>query len=116
MRAYRLGIYNLDEFTPQALGISRSAEEIRPLAGFNFISPARALYDDGEVEAAAPPVHWQEVFTTFGSRCYLRVFDTDDTTIRLQIFTNGLSRDTVTGLLSRIHEVVVTNAARVVHH
>ena len=116
VRAYRLGIYNLDEFTPQALGISRSAAEIRPLAGFNFITPEPGLYDDGEVAAGAPPVHWQEVFTNFGSRCYLRVYETDEGTIRLQIFTNGLSRDTVTRLLSRMHEVVVTNATRAVRH
>jgi len=111
MRAYRLGIYNVDEFTPSALGITRSPEQIRPMAGLNFISPSKALYDDEEIGDVAPPVHWQEVFTTYDSRCYLRVFDTDDGTIRLQIFTNGLSRGTVIGLLNRIYQVVTTNAA-----
>ncbi|MET0133330.1 MAG: condensation domain-containing protein [Kibdelosporangium sp.] len=98
LKACRLGCYD-----PAAVADLRAARPPlqkyeEPVWGFNFV-PARP---SGNADPDGP-VRFEEIANMWGHRFYLRAFE--DGTLRFR--AGGLSREQVTALLRRVHDVVL---------
>jgi hypothetical protein len=105
MRAYRLGLFDVDAVTPAALGLDLPPGRANPLCMFNIVEDAGVEFADPD-DPLAPKVHWEPVFTTIRAGCYLRAYRTTGHSVRLRLRTGGLTADTcaaiVTGSYRRI--------------
>ncbi|MEO6703388.1 MAG: condensation domain-containing protein [Jatrophihabitantaceae bacterium] len=110
MRAYRLGLFDVDAVTPAALGLDLQPSEVGALCMFNIVEGAGAEYDDPD-DPLAPQVHWEPVFTTIRAGCYLRAFRTVDHSIRLRLRTGGLTNDTCASILTDTYLRIMRAAA-----
>lgn len=112
MRAYRFGLYDVDQMTVPALGIDKDPAEVKYLCMFNFMDGAAAQYRDDPGTDGPPVVHWEPVFSHISAGCYLRVYDTVDQTIRLRLRTGGLTEETHAGILIGMYERILAAADR----
>lgn len=111
MRAYRFGVYDVDEMTVPALGIDKDPAEVKYLSLFNYMDMASGEYLEEPVTAGQPEVHWEPVFSHISAGCYLRVYGTVDDTIRLRLRTGGLTKETHAGILLGTYDRVMEAAA-----
>jgi hypothetical protein len=110
MRAYRIGMYDVDQVTPAALGIPPEVAQLGYVCTFNLMDMANPEYPDPDGSALDdPPVHWEPVFNQIAAGCYLRVYLTPST-VRLRLRTSNLPRDTVAGILTATHRRIVEGA------
>jgi len=107
MRAYRLGMYDVDQVTPAALGLDLEPSQVGVLCMLNVMNFAPGEFPGEMASGQQPDLHWEPVFNNIRSSCYLRVYDTTAGTIRLRLRTGGLSRETVQGILLGIHQRVL---------
>jgi hypothetical protein len=107
MRAFRLGMFDVDQMTPAALGFDLEPSEVMPLCMFNLMASAPAEFDGELADGQLPELHWEPVFSNIRSGCYLRVYDSTVNTIRLRLRAGGLSREIVEGILLGIHQRVI---------
>jgi Condensation domain len=105
MRAFRLGMFDVDQVTPAALGLEPL--DVMPLCMFNLMASAPAEFDGELADGQLPELHWEPVYSQIRGGCYLRVYDTTVQTIRLRLRTGGLSRETVEGILLGIYQRVM---------
>ena len=112
MRAYRIGLYDVDRVTPAALGIPIEQAQLGYVCTFNLMDMANPEYPDPDGPSDAdPPVHWEPVFNQIAAGCYLRVYQTTAGTVRLRMRTGGLPRETIAGILIATHRRVIDGAA-----
>jgi hypothetical protein len=106
MRAYRLGMFDVDQMTPAALGLALEPSEVRPLCIFNLMANAPPEFD-GELGGQPAQLHWEPVHSNISAGCYLRVYVSTAKTIRLRLRTGGLSREIFAGILLGVHRRVI---------
>ncbi len=111
MRAYRLGMFDVDQVTPAALGLDLKPSDVGVLCMLNVMNSAPAEFPAELAEGEQPELHWEPVFNNIRSGCYLRVFHTTADTIRLRLRTGGLTEQTAAGIMLGIHDRVVGAAA-----
>jgi hypothetical protein len=107
MRAYRLGMFDVDQVTPAALGLDLDPSEVGSLCMLNVMDFAPGEFPGELADGQQPELHWEPVYNNIRSGCYLRVYDTTAGTIRLRLRTGGLTEDTLAGILLGIHRRVL---------
>ena len=110
MRAYRLGMFDVDQVTPAALGLDLQPSEVKSLCMLNVMDFAPVEFAAEPTEDGLPELHWEPVFSNISAGCYLRVYDTAASTVRLRLRTGGLTEDTVRGILHGIYQRVLAAA------
>lgn len=112
MRAYRLGLFDVDAVTPRALGLALEPAEVRPLCIFNIVNGAEVEYPEPEVEGPdrSPELHWETAFNLAAAGCNLRAQLTFGGTARLRLRTGELSPDTASAILLTTYRQVVQHA------
>ncbi len=110
MRAYRLGMFDVDQVTPAALGLPLEPSEVKALCMFNVMDTAAPEFDGGLAEGELPELHWEPVYSNISAGCYLRVYETTASTVRLRLRTGGLAEETLAGILLGIHRRVMDAA------
>jgi hypothetical protein len=111
MRAYRIGMYDVDQVTPAALGIPPEVAQLGYVCTFNLMDMANAEYPSPDgATLDDPPVHWEPVFNQIAAGCYLRVYLTTTGTVRLRLRTGGLPRETTAGILTATHRRIIDGA------
>jgi Condensation domain len=110
MRAYRLGMFDVDQVTPAALGLDLQPSDVKALCMLNVMNFAPPEFDAEPSDGELPELHWEPVFSNISAGCYLRVFHTTASTVRLRLRTGGLTEDTVRGILLGIHQRVLAAA------
>jgi condensation domain-containing protein len=111
MRAFRLGMFDVDQVTPAALGLDLSPSQVAPLCVLNVMNFAPAEFPGELAEGEQPELHREPLFNNVRSGCYLRVYDTRVGTVRLRLRTGGLTEDTLAGILLGIHQRVLDAAS-----
>lgn len=112
MRAYRLGMFDVDQVTPAALGLDLKPSEVGLLCMLNVMNFAPGEFPGELAEGEQPELHWEPVFTNIRSGCYLRVYHTTVGTIGLRLRTGGLTKETVAAILLGIHDRVLGAASQ----
>ncbi len=112
MRAYRLGLFDVDPVTPQALGLALQPAQVRPLCIFNMVNGAEVEYPDSETQnpdepAAVPELHWETAFNQAAAGCNLRAQLTFGGTVRLRLRTGDLSPDITSQILLDTYRRVI---------
>ena len=110
MRAYRLGMFDIDQMTPAALGLDVEPGEVATVGMLNVMNGAPGEFPGELAEGEQPELHWEPVTNNIRSLAYLRVYDTTAGTIRLRLRTGGLTEDTLAGILLGIHQRVLAAA------
>jgi hypothetical protein len=110
MRAFRLGMFDVDQVTPAALGLDLSPSQVAPLCVLNVMNFAPAEFTGELTEGEQPELHWEPLFNNIRSGCYLRVYDTRVGTIRLRLRVGGLTEEMLAGILLGIHQRVLDAA------
>ena len=110
MRAYRLGMFDVDQVTPAALGLDLQPSDVKALCMLNVMDFAPPEFDVEPSDGEQPELHWEPVYSNISAGCYLRVFHTTASTVRLRLRTGGLTEDTVRGILLGIYQRVLTAA------
>jgi hypothetical protein len=111
MRAYRLGLFDVDAVTPQALGLALDPAQVRPVCIFNIVNGADVEYPDPETQNSEPELHWEKAFNLVAAGCNLRAQLTFGGTVRLRLRTGELSADTTSAILLATYRQVVQHAA-----
>jgi hypothetical protein len=106
MRAYRLGMFDVDQLGPAALGIAGDPELLAPICILNIVVGAQSQYP-GPAPGTAPTLHWERAVNQAPSGCGLRVYHTQQGTVRLRLRTGGLPADTCAGILLGTYQRVV---------
>jgi hypothetical protein len=109
MRAYQLGLYDVDQVTPAALGLSMDAAQLRSICTLNVVrmSPPAIV---GSVPAGEPPkLEWEPVFSRISAGCYLRVHIGTDDMVRLRLRTGGLAPEIVSGILLGTYQRIIAS-------
>ncbi|MGI8664729.1 MAG: condensation domain-containing protein [Jatrophihabitans sp.] len=112
MRAYRLGLFDVDQVTPHALGLSVAPGRLSSLCMINTANGAPPEYLAPEPAGQPPQLHWEPVFTAISAGCYLRVFLTTQESIRLRLRTGGLAREVTEAILLSSYQRVLEAVAR----
>lgn len=112
MRAFRLGMFDVDQVTPAALGLDLEPSAVGSLCMLNVMNFAPAEFPGELAEGQQPELHWEPLFNTIRSGCYLKVYDTRAGTVRLRLRAGGLTEDTFTGILLGIHQRVLDVGSR----
>jgi len=110
MRAFRLGMFDVDQVTPAALGLDLEPSEVGSLCMLNVMNFAPAEFSGELADGQQPELHWEPLFNTIRSGCYLRVYDTRVGTVRLRLRAGGLTEDALAGILLGIHQRVLDAA------
>lgn len=111
MRAYRLGMFDVDQVTPAALGLDLKPSDIGVLCMLNVMNFAPGEFPGELAEGEQPELHWEPVFNNIRSGCYLRVYHTTVGTVGLRLRTGGLTKETVAAILLAIHDRVLGAAS-----
>jgi hypothetical protein len=110
MRAYRLGLFDVDAVTPRALGLALDPAKVRPLCIFNIVNGADVEYPDQETQNSDPELHWEKAFNLTAAGCNLRAQLTFGGTVRLRLRTGELSPDITSAILLATYRQVIQQA------
>ncbi|MEO6703386.1 MAG: condensation domain-containing protein [Jatrophihabitantaceae bacterium] len=106
MRAFRLGMFDVDAVTPAALDLAMQPGEVAPLCILNVVNGAITQYPL-PVAGGAPQLHWEQAFNLTAARCNLRVLRTQQDTVLLRLRTGGLPAETAASILQGTYQRVI---------
>ncbi|MGI8667354.1 MAG: condensation domain-containing protein [Jatrophihabitans sp.] len=109
MRAYRLGIFDVDQISPAALGLPDCAAS--SVCIINIARGAPAEYLDAESDELPVRLHWEQPVKLGAAGCNLRVFITAADSVRLRLRTSDLSRATAAAIVTTTYRRVIDSAA-----
>lgn len=98
MRAYRLSMFDVDQVTPGALGLTLDPSRLAPICILNVVESAPPELVQPEAVDHEPQLQWEPQQRKQTSGCYLRVYVGTDT-VRLRLRTGGLAADTVAAIV-----------------
>lgn len=110
VRAFRLGLFDPDQVTPQALGLSAESTQLYSLCMVNFSNGVPVEIVDPETPGEPPMVHWEPAFSKIARSCYLRVHETTGDTLRLRLRTGELPAEVAEAILRNTYQRVLDAA------